>query len=172
MTTPLKPFFYFESLKLWEKIVIGIYAFITLALGVMYYFQDEAGKRNILLIYSTGGQLLIIFFLYTSLRNLLSYLIWCFFGVFNWLIYFLVRGDKDLQMGRGNAANGLKYTILLLIIFQGLRLLSRSIQGREYLFPARGEMFEQKKPTFLDYILGFSFFILWDTFMLFAFKKT
>jgi hypothetical protein len=173
MNTSLKPFFYFESLKTWEKVIIGVYIIITICLGIIYISQDGSGKRSILVGYSIGSQLFMIFFLYTSLRNLTSYLIWCIFGLFHLIIFFLIRNDNTLQMGQGNASNCFKYTIVLLVFFQLFRFISLKTQGREFIVPGKGQsMFENKKVSYLDYIISFVYLILWLVIVTISLKKT
>jgi hypothetical protein len=59
-------------------------------------------------------------------------------------------------MYRGNAANILLNTVILLLLFQLLRYLSLKIQHREFVAPAHGggpDLFENKKLTFADFVI-------------------
>jgi len=156
LITPNKPFFYFEALKRWEQIVIYSYIFITITLFFFYNNVEPSGKEGILIAYAIGTQLSLYFGLYTSLRNLKSYLIWCFFGLLHLLVYFLTKSDQSLEMARGNASIILINTIPLLILFQVLRYISLELQHREFVAPAHGggkDLFENKKVTFVDFII-------------------
>lgn len=172
MNTYNKPFFYSEPLKLWDKWSIGSYALITLILGVMYSLQDESSKLNILLIYTISSQLFIIMFLYTSLRNFKAFLFWCLFGLIHFIVYFLIKDDIALQIGKSRPAGCLKITIPLLLLFQLFRYISITLRGRDFVMPAKGkDLFEGKKVSALDYIIAMSYTMLWAASLIIYLKK-
>ena len=159
----LKPFFYAEPLKNWEKRVILLYALITIMLFFWYIMADIATKRGILFIYGIGTQIGLYLALYTSLRNLKSYLIWCAFGVLHLIIYIFTINDHSLQMPRAHASSVLINTIALLLIFQFLRLASRNLQRREFVTPSRSgiDLFENRIVSGVDYFIFLTYFSAW-----------
>jgi hypothetical protein len=151
---PKKPFFYFDELKLSDKIAIGIYLVLTLVLLYSYNFLSPQTTQFILIMYIVVPQLSIYIFLYVSLRNFKVYLIWMFFSFVNILMYFIFRKNPDLVMYRGNPSSGLINTIVLLLLFQLLRYFSLQIQHREFVAPAKGggkDLIENRELTLADY---------------------
>jgi uncharacterized membrane protein len=70
--------------------------------------------------------------------------------------FIFLKDDESLKMPKGHAANGLKNTIILLVVFQILRIISLNIQHQELVAPNRGggiDMFEERSVNWLDYIL-------------------
>jgi len=156
MAPPKKTFFHSEELKLWERRVIYFYLTISILLCILYLNSDWHLRKNILVGYGIGTQLSLFFVLYTSLRNLKSYLIWCCFGFFHLAVYFTLKNDPDLQMPSGNAATCLRNTIVLILLFQVLRYISLKLQHREFVAPAYGggkDLFENKKVGFIDFLI-------------------
>ncbi len=156
MVRAKKPFFHSEELKLWEKRTIYTYLTITIALSLWYLTTDFGTRKGILLFYGVITQLGLYFALYTSLRNFNSYSIWCGFGFFHLLVYFIFKDDPSLQMPRAHASSLLRNTIVLLFLFQLLRYISVKLQHREFVAPAHGggkDLFENKAVTFIDFVI-------------------
>ena len=164
MNTPLKSFFYFENLKVWEWIVISFYSFLTIWLYSLYLHHPE-DRSDILFMYPVGSQLFIIFFLYTSLRNLLSYIIWFLFALFHLYVYTVTQNDVYPYVSGGHPSVMLKYTIVLLLFFQVLRFASRKIQLREFVNPSKGgtDLFDNIKPSSTDIIIFIANVTFWFT---------
>lgn len=156
-----KPFFWSQDLKPWEKRVIYIYLVITITLCFWYHNTGSNIRQGILIGYAFITQISLYFGLYTSLRNLKSYVIWCCFGLFQLCVYFFIKDDPSLQMPRGNPATDLRNTIVLLLLFQILRYISLKLQNREFVAPAHGggkDLFENKQPSFVDFIILIMYF--------------
>jgi len=106
--------------------------------------------------YAAIFQIAIYFFLYTSLRNFKSFLIWFGFGIIHLILFLIFKGDSKLQMKRGNASNELINSIPLLLLFQLMRYISLKIQHREFVMPSKGggtDLFENKNPSPTDYLI-------------------
>ena len=150
-----KPFIYYEDLKPWEFTVAVIYALATLGVIVLCFLGNGDTKQITLIMYGMLPQLFLYFFLYVSLRNFRSYLILFGFGIVHLILYFIYKGDLELQR-LGNPSAGLINTIPLLLLFQLLRYASRKIQHREFVAPAKGggpDLIENKKVTFVDFAI-------------------
>jgi len=107
-------------------------------------------------MYIVLTQLLMYFFLYTSLRNFRSYLIWCGFGLVHIVLYFVFKWIPGVYTQKGNPSTGLVNTLVLLLLFQLLRYISRKVQHREFVAPAKGggpDLIENKKVTFTDFMI-------------------
>jgi hypothetical protein len=171
MNTPLKPFFYFEKLKAWEWIIISFYFFITIWLYSLYIHHPE-NRSDILFFYPVASQLFIIFFLYTSLRNLSSYIIWFLFGLFHLYVYTITKNDVYPNVAGGHPSEMFKYTIILLLFFQVLRLTSRKIQLREFVIPSKGstDLFDNIKPSSADIVIFIINMAFWFTLTITSFN--
>lgn len=158
----MRPIFYFEKLKPYDKWSIGIYLSLTLVLFYFFlYSENNQTKHEIIFGYTLSTQLLIYPFCHKSLRNLKVYFIWLLIGIMHLYLYFLLKDDPTLIMPRGHATFQLKNTLLLLIIYQVLRFLSLKIQKQEFVCPERGlktDVLGERKPNWLDITLSFIYF--------------
>ncbi|NVM64821.1 hypothetical protein FHW88_003110 [Mucilaginibacter sp. SG538B] len=151
-----KPFIYYEELKYWEKTIFVIYAIITLCIAFSRLFFSEGVRQAVIFMYATLTQAFLYIFLYVSLRNFRSYLIWLCFGAIHIMLYLYFKGDYDLELPNGTASGPLLNTIPLLLLFQLLRFLSREFQKRDFVVPSKGggpDLIENKELTAADYIL-------------------
>jgi hypothetical protein len=72
------------------------------------------------------------------------------------LLYFQLKDNPELQNVRGHAATGLRNTIILLLLYQVLRIISVNTQKQELVAPTRGgttDIFEGRRITFIDFVL-------------------
>ncbi|MES2276413.1 MAG: hypothetical protein V4592_10345 [Bacteroidota bacterium] len=152
-----KPFIFFEKLKEWEIIVPLLYGILTF---LIFNNVEEAG--SFISMYVILSQLFLYLFLYVSLRNFTTYLIWCAFALIHAVLYFKLKDNPALQMYRGNEASGLINTIILLVLFQLLRFFSFKIQGREFVAPSKNgiDLFENKSVTYADYTICLIYMIV------------
>ena len=153
----LQPIFYFDKLDLWDKISIGFYLTVT-AICVYFFLHENssANNRTLLLFYTLGTQLLLYLLNYKSLRNLTVYLIWIFIAIAHLFAFFQLKDNPELQNVRGHAATGLRNTIILVLLYQILRITSLKTQKQELVAPTRGgttDIFEGRKITFTDFAL-------------------
>jgi hypothetical protein len=158
-----QPIFYFDKLNLWDRISLPFY--ILLSIVLLYYFihlEDYNSKKDALLCYSLGTQLMLYFINYKSLRNLTVYFIWILFAIAHLYFYFQLKDNHDLFYVRGqSSATGLRNTIFLLLLFQVLRFISVKAQGQELVCPSKGgntDLFDGRKATYIDIILFFVYF--------------
>src|SRR5215831_12584308 len=145
----MKPIFYFERLKPFDKWSIGLYFMLTFGL---FYFLEAT--KSIIFFYAFFTQFFLYGFCYKSLRNLTVYFIWIIFGLLHFYLYIILKNDPTLQMVRGHAATPLRNTIPLLILFQILRFLSANIQGQELVSPSKGgttDLFDERRVNWLDF---------------------
>jgi hypothetical protein len=162
--------FYFETLKLWDKISIVLY--FILSFGIWYFFNNTTNvslQRNILTGYTLGTHIFIYFLNYKSLRNLTVYLLWILISILHLIFYFQLKDYPLLQNVHGHSATGLRNTFLLLLLFKVLRLISIKIQSVELVCPSRAsktDLFDERKVTYLDFIL-FVIYIVVAIFLLF-----
>jgi hypothetical protein len=170
MNTLLKPFFYFENLKAWEWIVISFYLFATIWLYSIY-IHNPIDRSDILFMYPIGSQLFMIFFLYTSLRNLSSFIIWFLFALFHLYVYTITQNDVYPYVAGGHPYMMFKYTIVLLLFFQVLRFASRKIQQREFVIPSKGstDLFDNIKPSLIDKVIFATYMAFWFVLTFYSF---
>ncbi|TSJ40367.1 hypothetical protein FO440_11450 [Mucilaginibacter corticis] len=148
-----KPFFYFEELSDGDKLLIGIYSFFTVALLFIWLFGSTELKWRSTFFYEVIPQLAIIFGLYISIRNFKAYLIWMGFGLVHLLVFIYLTLSGQTLDYNGHMGVGIN-TVLLLLLFQGLRYFSLKFQHREFVNPAKSysytkpyakDFFEKKK---------------------------
>ncbi|MFB0499288.1 hypothetical protein [Mucilaginibacter sp. NFR10] len=148
-----KPFIHYEPLKPWEIVLIMIYAVITLCIALSRFILGTESRQVAVIFYAMLTQLFLYIFLYVSLRNFRSYLIWLCFGAIHVILYLYFKGDYDLELPNGNASRLLLNTIPLLLLFQFLRFLSRKCQDRDFVAPAKGGVSDFIENTTTDYVL-------------------
>lgn len=153
----LQPIFYFDRLDLWDKLSILFYVVLTATCGYFFFYSNSSGtNRELLLFYTLGTQLLLYLLNYKSLRNLTVYLIWICFALVHLYLYFQLKDNPELMNFRGHAATGLRNTVILLLLYQVLRIISLNTQRQELVAPTRGgttDIFEGRKITFVDFLL-------------------
>jgi hypothetical protein len=120
---------------------------------------DES-KRSLLAIYTLGTHFFLYVFNYISLRNLLVYFYWLMVSIIHLYFYFELRNDQSLNFVNGHASAGLGATIWLLLLFQGLRILSIKIQQKDLVAPSRVKMdlFDERPITIFDVLLFIIYF--------------
>lgn len=166
-----KPFFYYEPLKLWEEIIIAVYAALTICFFLKYQFGHIESKAGVLLLYVMGTQFCLIFGLYTSIRNFRSYLIWLFFSLLHVAMYFIFRHNPKFKFWQGNPLTSLLITVAILLLYQILRILSLKIQQREFYTPGRGyDWITGKKVSYTDYFLFGIWFLTMVTLITLSFS--
>jgi hypothetical protein len=155
----MKPIFYFDKLKPFDKWTLGLYIFLTL--GLFYYFKSTeniASKRDVIYGYAMLTQLTLYGLCYKSLRNLTVFFAWVAIGLLHLCFYYSFKDDTTLQMFIGHSTTPLRNTVPLLILYQALRLISLKIQGQELVSPSRGfttDIFDKRKVNWLDFVLFF-----------------
>ena len=159
-----KSFIYFENLKQIDKILIGLYSIFSFLVLVICSFAQLELKKNLLIIYIALSQLGLYFFLYVSLRNFKSYLIWLAFGIAHLLLFFILRKNAQFEMPSGNAASGLGNTTILLLLFQLFRYFSLQTQKREFVAPVKGggkDLIENVKISSIDFVICLLYMLSW-----------
>jgi hypothetical protein len=150
------PIFYFALLKTWDIWTVFLYTVISICVfttGV--YTIGSANFKTVLFLYTFGTHFFLYLFNYRSLRNLTVYLIWILFGVIQLIAYFHLKDDSSLKMINGHAARGLRDTIILLIVFQVLRIISLNVQHQELVSPSRGgiDLYDERQVNWFDNLL-------------------
>jgi hypothetical protein len=146
-----KPLFYFEPLTSWDTLAIWAYGLTTIIFILYIYLGPDKTKITFLIFYVTSLQLLNYLLNYTLLRNLRSYFIWCVFGIIHICLYFFLRSSHFYDGARGLLLN----TIVLLFLYQILRIISLKIQKQELAMPTKDykDLFGNRQVTFLDFVL-------------------
>jgi len=149
--TTKKPLFYFEELNSWDKIIIWFYGIASIVFVIYNYWGADEHKADFLIFYTIFPQIFSYFFNYVSLRNLKSFFIWFGFGTLHIVFYFLVKDNAIYDTGRALLLN----TVILLLIYQVLRIISLKVQHQELVLPARGgkDIFDNRSATLVDFVL-------------------
>ena len=158
----VKPFIHFEPLGSWDKIAVFAYLTFSILFLLINFYSSFAAKGEILIVYVVLLQLLSYLLNYKSLRNFRCYLVWLSFAVFHLLLFFLLKNNPSYSAPKARITGILPNTIILLLLFQGLRFLSLKIQHRELIAPVKGggkSLLENKEVSLTD----FSLFIIYMT---------
>ncbi len=146
-----------EKVTTYSKVTIVLYTFLSVGLG-FYYHQvaDIEAKKNILFWYAFGTQSLLYALNYHSLRNLIPYIFWCGIGLMHFFLFWNLKDDTSLWMQEAHAATGLRNTIILLVLFQILRIISYKMQGSDLVMISRmdsKDIFDERITTPIDFLL-------------------
>jgi hypothetical protein len=160
-----KPVFYFTKLNTWDIATMSIYTLLSVALW--YVFDSNQGK--LLFLYTITTHLFLYYFNYKSLRNLTVYLFWFAFGMIHLYTYFQLKDVEALEGVNAHSATGLRNTVVLLILFQILRMISAYVQGQE-LVPVSAyggiDFSDFRRPTIIDFML-FNIYMIATVLLLF-----
>jgi hypothetical protein len=146
-----KPLFYFEALNPWDTIVIGFYGLATIIVLLYIIWGANKHKNEVVFFYAVVPQLFNYWLNYKSLKNLKVYFIWIGFAVMHVCLYCFLKNDPFYKGVRGALIN----TILLLVLYQLIRITSLKIQNQELAMPTKDwkDLFTNRSVTFLDFIL-------------------
>lgn len=159
----LKDIFYFDRLSPWDKISILIYIFLSIIFFWFFYVtKDVEIKRNIIWLYPSLTQVLIYILNYKSLRNLSVFFIWILIGIIHLVFYFVIKENQILFCNNIDVPLGLRNTILMLVVYQILRIICIKTQNEDIVavISRHGDLFDERKPTIVDLVLHFTYFII------------
>lgn len=159
-----KRFVHYEALKYWEQVIVAIYGLLTFVIILSPFILRSEARQNLIIAYAILPQLSFYGFLYVSLRNFRSYLIWLCFAIVHFIVFLWFKHDAELDMGMANPAYTLANTLPLLLLFQLLRYFSRRVQHREFVSPAKGggtDLIEGKEVTGVDYLIFIIYMVTW-----------
>ncbi len=88
------------------------------------------------------------------------YIFWLGIGVVHFIFYIKLKLNPSLEMVNGHSATGLRNTIILLVLFQVLRILSLNIQKQEFVAVSKGryDLFDERRVNILDFIIFVIYF--------------
>jgi len=156
-----KPFIYFNKLsKDHITLVVAYFIFTTIIIFICISGSTDAAQIA-LIGYVVATQLAGYFFMYKALRDFTTYLICFGFAVLHILLYFLFKGNPNLEVVKGNISSALLNSFALLVLFQILRYFSLKIQKREFVVPSHGggkDLFDNIEPSPTDYALFVIYF--------------
>lgn len=140
----------FNKEKLSIKNLLFIAIYITVSFFIYVYYEVTKNPQNSILFgYTFLTHFWLICFDYRALRKLNYFCFWLLVGIIHFVIYLKINGY---------AAIGFRTTLILLICFQFVRLLSFEVQGMDYVLPqkhSKMDMFEEREYTNWDHFLTF-----------------
>lgn len=142
------------KLSKWNIITICFYILLSFFLW-SYCSVNETNTRKILFYYGFGTQFFIYGFQYRALRNFNYFLIWILIAIIHFCVYLAIKDSSELAFVNGNAALGLRSTIITLLLFQFLRVMSLKIQNKELAVPSRNgktDLLDERQTTIVDVI--------------------
>lgn len=150
-----RPIFYFQRLERSDIWTVIIYILLT---TYLFYVNDL--NQKVIFYYTFGTQLGLYIFYYKALRNLSFYFIWIAIGLFHLLLFYLIKEDASLSMSIKQTAVHLRNTLPLILLYQGLRLLSLFVQSQELVSPQPSSFrnsYDKRKVDLIDYLLFFTY---------------
>lgn len=168
-TKPSHPFFRTSPLDRWDKSTIAVYTVLTICVCYLLYIHPPYDIKTLISFYGFATPLFLYLFNYRSLRNLYVFMFWCGVCILHLYLYFQFKDDDLFNYGRSTALLPLRNTLILLVLFQLLRWLSRTITGLELvgLSKSRTDVWNERKPNTIDVLCFIAFFavtLFLDTF--------
>lgn len=150
-----RPLLYFEKIKIWGIGVLIFYIILSVEFLFFLRLAKSETQHNYLTLYAVGGQLLLYGLLYKSLRNFKVYLFWLTIGLLHLCLYFILKENASLISFHSNTVIGLRNTIILIILFQLLRLISLRAQNQELVCVGRSktDIYDNREYTRIDVVL-------------------
>ena len=115
----IQKYFNADELTKYDKISTIVYLILTLIISkITVFFSDVEIQKTVVLMYSIMTPFLIYTINYKSLRNIKMFIIWIGIGVIHIFLFRHLSENPDLMFKIGHAANGLRFTIYFVILFE------------------------------------------------------
>ena len=136
-----------------DKIIFSIYIVLTAITFSFLLSNKNDTVEKWVLCYGYLTHLLFYLFLYVSLRNLKTFLIWIGISLFHLFLYFHFY-RTSAPVASKFSLMPLRNTTILLVIFQLLRWTFLKIKKVNLVMPSRSgkDLFEERVPGFLDFL--------------------
>lgn len=145
-----------------DVILVVVYVVITLLLFLnTYYNSNFSGNKKIILAYIVFSQMSIYSLFYRGLRNGYLFIVHVLLGILEIIFWQIFRDEPQLQFEIGFAGTGLRYTLILIVLFQTLRLLHLEFFKSELETVMHGgrSLFEERKLKWSDWLCGALYFM-------------
>jgi hypothetical protein len=159
-TKPAHPFLKTSALGRWDKSTIAIYTVLTICTCYLLYIHPPYDIKPWITFFGFGTPLFLYFFNYRSLRKLYVFLFWCSVSMLHLYLYFHFKDNILFDYGRSSALLPFRNTLILLVLFQLLRWLSRTTSGLELVGLSKSEkdVWNERKTNTIDVLCFFVFF--------------
>lgn len=152
-----------RSLSIGDKSSLVIYSIVS---AIVYYIgcSEIIDWRNIVLGYSFGTPMNLYLFRYKALRNLYVFVFWVIISFFHLYLFFVFSGDVKWTTSFGfNEFDRLQFTWMFLLYFQTARFIHLKVKNNELVSAAGAsyDLIDDRKIDYLDYILFFTFIVVW-----------
>jgi len=156
---PLKkmqqPIFYFKMPTNAE--LISLFGYLLLSILLYFHIKSlsSVDQESYFFMYALGTQMILYFFGYRALRNMTYFSCCIVFALIHFYIYWQLKDDQTL-IRYGPGVNLFRNTILFLLLFQVLRIISLKIQHQELVSISKSEkdIFQERKVTVIDKVLS------------------
>ena len=150
-----KRIFEFYRLSKWDYITITIYSILTFYIHSIYTSSNLPEYANGLIFGYIFGTMFFNYMLnYKSLRNMTVLVIWVGFGIYHFWLFTQIEDNSSMYSDTRHLGNGLKYSILVLIIQQLIRFLNIKLTSMEIVSPITRvgpDIFDNRYLNVLDY---------------------
>lgn len=153
----LEKLFNKEKFSIKNLLFMAIYIIVSFFIYV-YFEVTKNPQKSILIFYTFLTHFYLIAFDYRAIRKIKYFCFWLLVGIVHFVIYLKINENTTYAFVNGTAANGFRTTLLLLLFFQFVRLLSFEVQGVDYVLPqrhSRMDMFEEREYTNWDHLFTF-----------------
>ena len=144
----------FNKEKLNKKNILIIVIYFIFSFFLYVYFEVTKNPDiYILMSYTFLTHFWLIGFDYRALRKLNYYCFWLLIGIIHFIIYIKIKDNSAYDFVNGHASDGFKVTLILLLFFQIIRLISFEVQGMDYVSPSKSgkmDMFNEREYTKWD----------------------
>lgn len=169
-TKPKHPFFRASPLDWWDKSTIAVYTVLTICICYLLYVYPPYDVKALINGYGFATPLFLYFFNYRSLRNLYVFMYWIGVSMLHLYLYYKFKGDLLFDYGRTSALLPLRNTMILLVLFQLLRWISRLVSGLELVALSKSEtdIWNERRTNTIDkicFIVFFAVVLFLDTFV-------
>ena len=156
-----KRIFVFSKLRQWDIATLILYLILTIYIHLTFTnnkLPDYA--KGLIFGYIFGTMVFNYMFNYKSLRNMTVFVIWIVFGIYHLWLSKQIESVQAIYFDTSPITNGLKYSILILIIQQIIRFSYIKLTSMEIVAPVKGggpDLFDNRYTNFFDH----GFFVLY-----------
>ncbi len=150
-----------------DIILLSLYTLALLGASLVVKLFGETDKaREILSAFAVCTPFFLYLFMYQSLRNWYVFLYMLVLCLYQIGLGYYLEANYDLLSPRGvHAAHYLKFNVVFLLLFNGLRYASLLLQKKELVAPVYGgfshSLFDNRKITVVDMVLYFGYVFVW-----------
>tara|TARA_R110001599_G_scaffold119190_2_gene289025 strand:+ start:442 stop:978 length:537 start_codon:yes stop_codon:yes gene_type:complete len=151
-------FIYFERIDKWDLITISAYSILT----YLIFWQSDliSNIKAWGLGYTFGTHLLLYGINYKSMRKFNVWLAWFIISILHLYIFYRSGLSIEFQFINGSGISGMKFTWILLVLYQVFRYFSIRLMRVEFvaLNNSGGDIWDERRTNRFDLICFLIYF--------------